>query len=568
MYGIVFLACVCVCAGYDSVAEEAGKRPCWVFFTDRGPVNTGKAVAAKIASPAEPKAVSRRARILGAERIFDERDLPVHGDYIEQVSEITGGVRTVTRWFNGVSVEIDDAMAERIGALPFVREIRPVATFRRPDEPLFPAAPKTAVPGSTERYDASDYGDSFQQAGMVGAVNLHRRGYTGSGILIAVLDSGFDGLEHAAFDSLDIAGGRDFVDGDASPLGDDHGTEVLSVIAGIERGRLIGTAPHASFLLARTENVAGNVEQRVEEDYWVAGIEWADSLGVDIVNSSLGYIDFDDGSSYSPEDLDGDTAVTTVAADAAAEKGIIVVTSAGNEGDDEWYHVTTPADADSVFAIGSVDASGSVSGFSSRGPTFDGRIKPDFVALGERVVVVDTRHATYKFVNGTSYAAPSFSGAAALLLQVNPSWEYGDLRAALMESARSAGPDSLGGYGIIDAFAASGLEEPGPVNEDFIVYDPYPQPMRFDGSNSWLYFPVYVPVAGRTFTLRIFNFNGDFVKTIESELIGTGPLRGPGTAPAWDGTNYSYEDVAPGVYYYTIQLYGYPPHTGKIMIMR
>jgi len=550
-------------------AAVAETRPYWIFFTDRGPVDVPGAVAAKIASAAEPKSVSRRARVYGPERIFDERDIPVYAGYIDAVSELTGGIRTVTRWFNGVSADLDDGMVERVGRLPFVRELRPVAVFTKPEIPQTGVSPKPARPERGEYYSPADYGDSFEQASIIGVVGLHRRGYTGAGITIAVLDSGFDGLSHAAFDSMTVGAARDFVDGDSAPGGDDHGTEVLSIIAGLDRGGLIGTAPHATFLLARTENVEGNVEQRVEEDYWVAGVEWADSLGADIVNSSLGYTEFDDGTAYRYEDLDGDTAVTTIAADAAAEKGMIVVTSAGNEGDKPWYYVTTPADADSAFAVGSVDVGGTVSGFSSRGPTFDGRVKPDFLALGERVLVVDAaRAASYRFADGTSYAAPSVSGAVALILHVNPGWEFGDLREALIRTAKSAGPDSLGGYGIIDAFDASGLEQTGPTTAGFRVYDPFPQPVRFDDRTRWVYFPVEVPVGGKTMTIKLYNFNGEVVRILSSPVAGSGSFRSPGEAPAWDGTNFSGEDVAPGVYYYTIQLYGYGMHTGKIMVMR
>ena len=248
---------------------------------------------------------------------------------------------------------------------------------------------------------------------------------------------------------------------------------------------------------------------------------------------------------------------------------MIVVTSAGNEGDKPWYYVTTPADADSAFAVGSVDVGGTVSDFSSRGPTYDGRVKPDFLALGERVLVVDAaRPSSYRFVDGTSFAAPLVSGAAALILQVNPGWEFGDLREALMRTAKSAGPDSLAGYGIIDAFAASRLDETAPPAAGFRVYDPFPQPVTFGDRTRWLYFPVEVPKEGKTITIKLYNFNGEVVQILSSPVVGSGSLTSPGEAPAWDGTNFSGEDVAPGVYYYTIQLFGYGMHTGKIMVMR
>lgn len=538
--------------------------PYWIFFSDRGDMNVKRAVAAKAAS-SEPKSMSRRARLFGREAIYDEGDLPVNPDYIAEVARLTGGIRTVTRWFNGVSVDMDDDMRDTVAGLPFVREVKPVASFRKPEKPLLPAG-KAAV---TERAEAYSYGDSYEQLNMIGVPNLHTLGYAGEGITIAILDSGFEGLEHTAFDSLVVAGKHDFIDGDDNVSGDNHGTEVLSILAALDRGRMIGSAPHATYLLGRTEIVKTSIDQRIEEDYFVAGVEWADSLGADFINSSLGYTVFSDGTGYKYSDLDGDTAITTIAADAAAERGIFIFTSAGNEANDPWYYITTPADGDSVFAVGSVDRDRNVSAFSSRGPTPDGRIKPDFMALGENVLAVNTAGVnTYHYLTGTSYAAPALCGAAALLIEVNPTWDFGTLKSALIASAYNAGPDSLAGYGIPDVFAASGLELPEPTFSAFRVHDPFPQPITFSDTNRRIYFPVDIPVAGRTLTIRIFTFNGETVQKLESRIDETGELYDPGEAPSWDGTNFLGEDVAPGVYFYRIQLYGYSSHTGKIMVMR
>ncbi len=554
----IFLFCV------NSAHSET--KPYWVFFTDRGAINIEHAVAAKLASPSEPKNISRRARILGSESIFDEKDIEVYPEYISAVTEISGGLRTVTRFLNGVSVELDEEALEKVKRIPFVREVKPVAVFKKPVEP---EPSRLKKPGIREKVTGFSYGDSYEQLSMVGIPELHESGYAGSGITIAVLDSGFDRLQHTAFDSVRIAFMWDFVDGDNDPSGDFHGTEVLSILAALDQGMMIGAAPYAEYLLARTENIEGNVEERIEEDYWVAGIEWADSLGADIVNSSLGYTTFDDGTGYTYNDLDGDTAVTTIAADAAAGKGMLVITSAGNEGNKPWYYMTTPADGDSVFAVGSVDQDRTISSFSSRGPAYDGRIKPDFTALGENVLIVDDAgQNAYRYAHGTSYSAPAVSGAVALLLEVNPSWDFGQIRDRLISTAQAAEPDSLYGYGIIDAFAASGLEPPAPDISKFRVYDPYPQPVTFSVTTRRVYFPVDVPVEGRTLTIKIFNFNGENIQTLEAPVSGSGSLRNPGDAPNWDGTNFSGEDVAPGIYYFSIRLPGYGKHTGKLMVMR
>ena len=559
---LILLSCI--------FSEQAVAKPCWVFFTDRGELDIEKEVAAKIASPLEPKNRSRRARIFGRGQLFDEMDVPVNPAYISVVTGISGSIRTVTRFLNGVSVELDEEAVERIRALTFVREVRPVAVYTRT---LHPVLPERAKFERAEKFADLSYGNSFEQLNVIGVTQLHKYGYMGSGITIAVLDSGFDNLGHAAFDSIMVAHRWDFVEADSDPVGDSHGSEVLSIMAALDRGQMIGAVPYATYLLARTEIVELDKELRVEEDYWVSGIEWADSLGADIVHSSLGYTTFDDGSGYTYADLDGDTAVTTIVADAAVAKGMVVVTSAGNEGNKEWYYVTTPADGDSVIAVGAIDTEGVVAPLSSRGPTYDGRTKPDFMALGENVWVVDTAtQNSYKYGGGTSYAAPAVSGAAALLLETNPLWMPLDVYEALRITAVDrgiAGPDSLYGHGIINAIEASGIEPPPPVVSGFKVYDPYPQPITFDLSTNKLYFPIDIPVDGRTLTIKIFTFTGENVKTLEKQYLNSGSFLDPNIdTPSWDGTNFSGENVAPGIYYYMVRLFGYDAYTGKIAVMR
>ncbi|MBA7584730.1 hypothetical protein ES708_26688 [subsurface metagenome] len=558
-----FIAFIC----FFSSVLNAETRPYWIFFSDRGEVNVENAVSAKIVSPTEPKSTSRRARLYG-ERIFDEKDVPVNPDYIKYVTDIVGGIRTVSRYFNGVSVDIDEDVLEQVRSLPFVSGIQPVNVFTRPKEPAPSKTPPSEKPSM--KY-ALSYGNSYGQLSMTGIPELHEAGYMGNGITIAVLDSGFDNLGHAAFDGTHISHKRDFVDGDDDPEGDDHGTEVLSVMAALDPDVMIGAAPYARYLLARTEIVEGNVELRIEEDHFIAGIEWADSLGADIVHSSLGYTTFDDGTGYAKSDLDGNTALTTIAADIAVSRGMVVVTSAGNEGDESWYTITTPADGDSVFAVGAVGSDKEISSFSSRGPSYDGRVKPDFVALGEYVWVATAGGSrTYRFVNGTSYSAPLVSGGIALILEVNPEWTFQTLRSELIATADDlgiAGPDSLYGYGLFDALAASGFEPPVTEVSRFRVHDPYSQPISFGESNDRLYFPVDIPVEGLTLTIRIFSFNGENIQIIDY-VKDSGNQRTRDKAPSWDGKNFIGEYVGSGIYYYTISLFGYGRHMGKIAVIR
>ena len=249
------------------------------------------------------------------------------------------------------------------------------------------------------------------------------------------------------------------MDGDEDVSGHPHGTQVLSVIGAYKEGALIGPAYGAEYLLARTEDVAS--ETPVEEDYWIAGVEWADTMGADIVSTSLGYNIWDEGTGedYTYEDLDGNTARITIAADWAVERGITVICAAGNEGNDPWHYALFPSDGDSVIAVGAVNPDGSPATFSSRGPTADGRIKPDVAAPGVDVLIAVSAPDSYALSRGTSYAAPLTAGVAALLLQAHPEWGPMDVREALRRSGDHAlGPDNNVGWGVINAEAAMDAE--------------------------------------------------------------------------------------------------------------
>ncbi|HSL89814.1 MAG TPA: S8 family serine peptidase, partial [Ignavibacteriaceae bacterium] len=300
-----------------------------------------------------------------------------------------------------------------------------------------------------------NYGNSFTQNNLINVPLVHSLGYTGSGVTICVMDAGFGNLTHEAFQSMNIIAMYDFVDGSAVLGSHSHGTAVLSILGGFKEGQIIGPAYGADFILARTEDVGS--ETPVEEDNWIAALEWADSIGVDITSTSLGYLDFDPPyTSYTWEDMDGNTATITIAADLAVAKGIFVVNSAGNEG----FHSTrntliAPADGDSVFSIGAVNSSGVRTSFSSVGPTVDGRIKPDVMAMGSGVYYAALSGNQYLSGGGTSFSCPSVSGVSALLLEANPGLTPMELRDIFRNtSSQSSNPDREYGWGIVDAFEA------------------------------------------------------------------------------------------------------------------
>ena len=365
-------------------------------------------------------------------------------------------IYNVSRWWDAISIADDPELLNSLVNRYPVREVRPVQSYHRP----LPTRYMGKSQSSTDQ--TTIYGDSWTQLAQMGVPTLHELGFTGTGVFIGMLDTGWQ-LGRNALSHADIVATWDFYHDDpiveneeADSLQQDyHGTSTLGCIAAWAPQNLIGVAYDASFALAKTEHV--DHEINAEEDDFVAGLEWLDSLGVDIVSSSLGYSRFDDGQeNYTIHDLNGDICITTVACDLAAERGIFVVTSAGNSGNDYNWHglITSPADGDSVMAVGAVAGDSTIASFSSRGPTEDGRIKPDFVAMGHGTLVIDTNPnsgSNYHFGSGTSYAGPLLAGAAALLLQIEPDLLPMELATLMKENAsRSAAPDTAYGWGLVD----------------------------------------------------------------------------------------------------------------------
>jgi serine protease AprX len=437
----------------------------WVYFRDKG----SRSLDPLALSSASTRARERRALRGRATSSAAADDLPVDDGYVAQVARQVVRIRHTSRWLNAVSAEATASQIQAFAALPFVDRIDVVKRYRRlENERLEPLAPSSSAMRTQSTREASlDYGSSFGQLSQIRVPELHDRGLNGDGVLVAVFDAGFPNLAHEAFGVLRIVAERDFVSGVDSVRGatDAHGTATLSVLGAKREGQLIGSAFGASFILARTEDERS--ETPVEEDNWVAAAEWAEAMGVDVISSSLGYLQFDlPFTSYSDRDMDGETAVTTKAASMAAARGVVVVTSAGNEGFNPFHNTLgAPADGKRVVSVGAVDSSGLRASFSSVGPTSDGRIKPDVAALGVLAKVADTTTVSaYALASGTSFSCPLTAGVVALVLQAHPRYTVDQVLLALRSTAtQHAEPDILLGWGIIDAVAAVDAVVPTPT---------------------------------------------------------------------------------------------------------
>ncbi len=444
-------------------------QPVWVFFRDKGRHDAASEAGAR--ALLTNRALARRTlRGEGSGVRFE--DVPLRPEYLAEVSRRVTKVRQLSRWLNAMSAEATPAQIRSLAELSFVARLDVVRRYRRGNpEPVRPLS-ATAAPelnaGSPGNHQL-DYGTSFGQVDQIKIPDAHDLGYHGEGVVIALFDAGFNNLQHEALKSIQILASHDFVnnDGDVadgSDMGEgSHGTATLSVIGGYRPGELIGPAFAASYLLAKTENT--EKETVVEEDNWTAAAEWAEGLGVDVVSSSLGYLEFDqDRDSYSYRDMDGETAVSTRAANLLAAKGVLVVNSAGNSGFNFFRNTLgAPADGKKVIATAAVTASGRRASFSSVGPAADGRTKPDVAAQGVDVKAASPGSpARYDLVDGTSFSCPLTAGVVALIVQAHPTYTVEQVISVLKSTGSQANkPNNQLGWGIVNARAA--IEAPAPA---------------------------------------------------------------------------------------------------------
>ena len=398
------------------------------------------------------KAIERRRK---QNLPIDSTDLPVCRKYIDEIRKQGVKIVVTGKWDNFVTVSCNDTtLIDRIAALPFVLSTEKVWISPGDGKPSM-ATERDSVLNQPTIHPDSIYGRAITQIQMSNGDKLHEAGFKGQGMTIAVIDAGFHNVDKIeAMKNINILGTRDFVNPEADIYAESsHGMSVLSCMAMNQPNVMIGTAPEASYWLLRSEDEYS--ENLVEQDYWAAAIEFADSVGVDLVNTSLGYYSFDDPTkNYRYRDLNGHYALMSREAAKAADKGIVVVCSAGNSGSGSWKKITPPGDAENVITVGAVNKYGVLAPFSSVGNTADGRVKPDVVAVGLGSDVMGT-DGNLRHANGTSFSSPIMCGMVACLWQACPELTAKEIIELVRRSGdRAVFPDNIYGYGIPDLWKA------------------------------------------------------------------------------------------------------------------
>ena len=430
----------------------------WVYFKDKGPD-----AMQKLNDPlsiVSQRSLDRRSKVKPAGELLDYTDIPLYSQYVNTVSQNVLKVRHNIKWLNSMSVEATREQINTLSNMDFVKGIELVEKFKRIKEnPEISSdlSPVFTNPSDDPLVDTLSYGtgNAVTQITQIKVNLVHNQGIYGQGIMIASFDAGFSNLTHEAFTTfpMKIRNTYDFQNNTPTLTGHSHGTATLCLVGGYKPGKMVGPAYGSTFILGRTE-VDPN-EVTAEMDNWIRAAHWADSLGADIITSSLGYLEFDPGyTSYTWQDMNGNTLPITIAADLAVNKGILVSNSAGNNGTSTHNTLGGPADGDSVLTVGAVTSTGTRSSFSSIGPTTDNppRIKPDVMAMGSSNYYASTTGNTYSTGSGTSFSCPLTSGVCALVLSANknltPLQVIGILRKF---ASNSSTPNNNMGWGIIDA---------------------------------------------------------------------------------------------------------------------
>lgn len=477
-----------------------------------------------------------------------KNDIPVNPQYVQGVADLGAEILNTTRWLNGVTIyTTSSSVLDAIVELPYVAGVRAMVNYPSGsqksffDNETFEELTFEKNSNSTAEFD---YGWSDFQIDQINGKPLHDAGFRGEGKVIAVLDGGFVGADvHPVFDSLWdnnlILGTKSFVNiGGSVFIESNHGKSVLSCMGANSPGVMIGTAPKASYWLLHSEDVKS--ENVIEEYNWVSAAEFADSVGADVINSSLSYVDFDDPQwDHAYEDLDGNTAVATKGADLAATKGILVFNSAGNSGGGSFPWNGAPADGDSIVSVGAVGFDNQRAGFSSIGPTADDRIRPVIMGLGAGTTVAEGDEGVTSG-SGTSFSSPVIAGMSTCLWQANPDMKVMDVMEAIKESGSySNNPDNYMGWGIPDYELANSILTTieNPIEENDKMLHTWPNPFK-----SSLNIMINV-LADQEVVIELLNMSGELIYKKKQYISA---------ATNHFNTDWNWENLPPGIYFLKI----------------
>ncbi|MFA6980209.1 MAG: S8 family serine peptidase [Ignavibacteriaceae bacterium] len=468
MRKIIFAICIVGLTTFSIFAQQKYM----VYFKDKGITTqtslqkTSQAYSEAVQSLSE-RSIQRRIKHRGAENFITFEDVPLYQPYIAELENSGVKIWNKLKWFNAVSLFADKEQIAEISSLPFVEKVEAVQTLSYKKDKIEEQSSKSLEKTSIDNTGlAFDYGSSLGQYAISQIPQVHAKGITGDSVVVGILDSGFRWKLIESLVSRKVIAEYDFVFHDnntANETGDaggqdGHGTSIFSLIGGYKEGKIVAPAFNASFILAKTEDI--RTETHVEEDNYAAALQWMDSIGVDITTSSLGYNEFDPSTfSYVYADMTGKTTVITKAVELAfTQFGISTFTSAGNDGDKLWHYIGAPADGFNVIAVGAVSNSNYKASFSSFGPSYDGRIKPEIVTQGVSdysASVSGTSTSAYGTSTGTSAAAPIAAGIGAQLLSLYPHLTNVQIRQILLATAGNASsPNNEIGYGLLSSLKA------------------------------------------------------------------------------------------------------------------
>jgi serine protease AprX len=473
--------------------------------------------------------------------VIDIKDVPLHQPYIDQITVATGiTVMAKSKWLNALHIRGSQTNIAALSTFSFVQKI---VYANHSLNPAARVAQRNQRNTKIDKFQESlvnfNYGNSNTQVQMINAQILHQQNFTGAGKIIAVMDSGFPGVDTTSpfqrlRDNNLLLGGYNFVNDNANPYtGFQHGTQTLSNMGGYVDGQLVGTAPDAKYYLFVTEDFA--TENPIEESNWVEAAEMADSLGVDVISTSLGYFGYDNANySYTYNDMNGVTSFISQGASIAFTRGMICVTSAGNSGNSSEPHIATPADTANTLTVGAVNAAEVKTGFSSIGPSFDGRQKPDVMALGASATVA-TQTGAISTSSGTSFSCPIMAGAVASLWSAFPNKTNTEIVQLVKASSdKYLNPDNLYGFGIPDFQVALNIALSNPEFENTSIFNIFPNPTSD-------YLTISSPDNILGSILKFYNNLGQLI--LEEKID-------------YKSQNISLQSLANGIYYYNISTSG------------